>query len=168
MLKSNESSDRITTRAEQIIAESVLSILNSMATGDHIKESPEFRNVLSAFEYFIPEVVSEFHPEWAHESLDRVFPLVAEKTGMRTMSIFGQCILISDQTIAPIFVELQVSPSGNKVNWLECKLGLRDRSGMIRTRTRTPSAGRKLLHSLYGKRDLIDWAYRVTFGERTD
>ncbi|QDT47906.1 hypothetical protein Pan258_19460 [Symmachiella dynata] len=168
MLKSNKSSDRITTRAEQIIAESLLSILNSMATGDRIQESPEFRDVLSAVEYFIPEVLSEIHPEWAHDSLDGVFPLVAAKSGVRTMSIFGQCILISDQTIVPLLVEIQVDTKGDKVTWLECKLGARDESGMIRTPYRSPSARIKLLHSLDGKRDLIDWAYNVTFGERTD
>lgn len=169
MLKSNESSDRITTRAEQVIAESLLSILNPMATGDRIPESSELRDVLSALEYFVPEVMREVHPEWTHESLDGVFPLVAEKTGVRQMSIFGQCILMSDQTIVPLFVELQVDITGEKLAWLECKLGARDKSGTAWTPYRSASARIKLLHSLDGKRDLIDWAYIVTFGkEPTD
>lgn len=124
--------------------------------------------MLTALEWFIPGVLREIHPEWAHESLDGVFPLVAEKTGVRTMSIFGLCILMSDQTNVPIFVELQVSPTGNEVNWLECKLGAIDRSEMIRTPYRSPSATSKLLYSLDGQRDSIDWAYMVTFGKRTD
>lgn len=168
MAKPNESSNRITTRAEQIISKSVLSILNSMAAGDCIHETPEFRHVLSALEFFIPEVLSEIHSEWSYEGLDGVLPLVAEKTAVRTMCILGQCILVGDQTRVPILVELQVSPTGNNLNWLECKLGARDRNGMIRTPYESPSKITKLLYSLSGNRGSIDWAYVVTFGKRTD
>ena len=168
MSESNESCDRITTKAEEIIAKSVMAILELMATGERVHESAESRNVLSALESFIPEVFGEVHSEWMHVSLDGVFPLIAEKTGVRAMRIFGQCILISDQTTVHFQVELQVNPSGDRVTWLECKLGEKGRTGMIRTPYRSPTKRIKLLHSLDGKRDLFDWAYLVTFGERAD
>ena len=74
----HERSERITSRAEVIVTKSLRIILDSMMTGDRIQETDEFRDTLSAMEYFIPEVFREIHSEWTYESLDGVFPLVAK------------------------------------------------------------------------------------------
>lgn len=137
-----------------------------MTTGDRIQETDELRDVLSALEYFIPEVLREIHSEWTYESLDGVFPLVAQKTGDREAELFGQCILIGDQTIVPIHVRLQVHPKEDNVIWFECNLGAKGPHGMVRTPYRSPSSFDKQLYSLEGQEDLIDWAFMVVFGKR--
>ena len=124
MQNSNEQEHpgRPTSRAENTVARSLRMILGHTATGDSLDESNDLRSVLSAMEYFIPEVL-QIHREWNDESLDAVLPLVTRKTGEREFEVLGQCILISDQTIVPIHLHLQVHPSEDRVSWLECRLG---------------------------------------------
>lgn len=156
--------ERTISRAEKIIIESLQAVLNSA----NIEDSPEFCNILSALEYFIPEVLKEIHPEWTYEGLDGLYPLNTEKTGDRMMSLFGQAILISDQSIVPVHIGMQANPQGNKLDWFECLIGSKNENGMIRTPYRSPENRIKMLQSLEGKKDIINWAYQVTFGKITD
>lgn len=162
MTESNESSVRVSTKTEHMVANHVIPVLDLM-TGDRIQESSEYQELLSVLEYFVPEVLREIHPEWAYESLDAIFPLETNKIGTRTLSIFGHCLLISDQTMVPILVQIQVSPKGDKVDWFACNLGERGKSGLIRIPYQSSGA-----NSFYGKSKKIDWTYMVAFGNRTD
>lgn len=121
--------------------------------------------MLSALEFFVPEILKEIHPEWKYESLDGILPVVARKTGETQVEIFGQCILISDQTLAPIHLRVQVTPAGDEISWLEIKLGELSKHGMVRTPYNSPDA---IIKKVYGppekNADLFDWAYKVTFG----
>jgi hypothetical protein len=191
-INEQESYERIVTKGEECLAKSVRTLLGRVTTGDKIEESDDFREFLCDLEWYIPEVLREIHSEWKTESLDAVFPLVTRKTGEREVVVFGQCILITDQTFTPIYVKLQIHSSEDKVTWLECKLGETDPRGKLHTKFCTPSSiikkyrlphhspnsksrnkyyleGMiKQLYSLEGKEDLIDWAYMVTFGEKDD
>ena len=131
-----------------------------------IADAEQFREVLCGLEYFLPEVLREIHPEWDRESLDGLFPQVACKTRDGEAEIFGLCILISDQTLTPFHLRLQISPSVDKVSWLECRLGERGEQGMVRTPYQSLNAIRKRLYGREGRADRIDWVYNVTFGKR--
>ena len=122
---------------------------------------------MSGLEFFLPQqVLSEIYPEWNHESLDGILPLVARKTGDGEADIFGLCIIISDQSLTPLHVRLQVAASTDEVSWLESRLGEQGKHGMVRTPYESSSAVAKRLYALDGKADLIDWVYKVTFGHR--
>jgi hypothetical protein len=120
---------------------------------------------LTGLEFFLPQVLAEIYAEWNHESLDGILPQVARKTGNGEAEIFGLCILISDQTLTPLHVRLQVAASNDEISWLECRLGKHGKNGMVRT-PYSSSAAAKRLHALGGKPELIDWVYKVTFGPR--
>lgn len=121
-----------------------------------------------ALEYYLPGVLRECHPEWRHESLDGVMTALANKLGDHEAEIYGLCILISDQTLAPLHLRIQVDAQDDTINWLECRLGEQTLEGMRRVAYDSPDSLYKKLHSmtLAANVDLIDWAYKITFGIR--
>jgi hypothetical protein len=155
------------SRAEESISRSLRAVLADLPDGAGIGDSEPFRAVLSGLEFFLPhQVLREIYPEWDHESLDGIMPLLARKTGQGEAEIFGLCILISDQTVTPIHVRFQVAASIDEVSWLECRLGERGKHGMVRMPYDSSSKMAKRLYALNGKQDQIDWVYKVTFGQR--
>jgi hypothetical protein len=155
----------LTSKSEQIISRSLREILAGLPVGARIAEAEKIREVLSGLEWFVGEILGEVYPEWERESLDGVYPLVAQKSGEGEAEIFGLCIIISDQTLVPLHLRLQVAPSVDEVSWLECRLGEWGVQGMVRTPYGLKSLD-KLLYRLQGKENSIDWVYKVTFGDR--
>jgi hypothetical protein len=151
------------SRAELSVSRSLRAVLVDLPNGASIADSEQFREVLCGLEYFLPEVLGEIHPEWHHESLDGIYPLMARKNGQGEAEIFGLCIIISDQTLTPLHLCVQIGPSVDEVTWLECRLGESGEQGMIRTPYQSLS---KRLYALEGKADQIEWVYKVTFGHR--
>ena len=149
----------MTSRSEQTISTSLRTILAGIPIGTLIEDSAEFRDVLSGMEFFLPAVFREIHPEWRHEGFDGILPIVARKVADGEIEIMGHCILISDQTVVPINLCLQISPCVDEVSWLECRLGEVGERGMIRT-----PYNHKHFPGL--PTATIDWAYNVTFGAR--
>lgn len=151
---------------EESIARSLRTILDKLPTGAIIEPSDELREYFSGLEYFVPQVLREIHPEWNHESLDGFLPKVARKTGEGEAEFFGHCILISDQTLTPIHLCLQIDLTEDEVLWLVCKLGERGDDGMMRVPYESIMEAYKRLISLGDHPDKIDWVYKVTFGHR--
>ena len=155
------------SRVEENISRSLRAVLADLPAGASIGDSEQFRELLSGLEFFLPQqVLSEIYTEWTRESLDGILPCLARKTGEGEAEILGLCILISDQTLTPLPVRLQVAASTNEVSWLECRLGERGKHGMVRTPYESSSAVAKRLYALDGKADRIEWVYKVTFGKR--
>ncbi len=148
--------------AEQHLARGLRAILADLPVGESIARSESLREVLNSLEFFVPEVLAEIHSEWKQESLDGVFPVVARKIADREAEIFGLCIIISDQSLTPIRLRVQLAIAGDAVSWLECRLGERGPDGMARWPYRTLG---KQLHCLEGRAETIDWVYQVTYGE---
>ena len=155
------------SRVEESISRSLRAVLADLPDGASIGDSEQFRGVLSGLEFFLPhQVLREIYPEWDNESLDGIMPMLARKTGEGEAEILGLCILISDQTVTPLHVRLQVAASTDEVSWLECRLGERGKHGMVRMPYDSSSVMAKRLYALDGRQDQIDWVYKVTFGHR--
>ena len=154
------------SRVELIVSRSLRIVLADLADGAGIGDSEQFREVLSGLEVFLPDqVLSVIYPDWEHE-LDGIIPILARKSGGGEAEIFGLCILITDQTVTPLHVHLQVAVSTDEVSWLECRLGERGKHGMARMPYDDCSRMAKRLYALDWKQDQIDWVYKVTFGHR--
>jgi len=140
-------------------------ILDGLRPNDPIPDSDLFRDVLSGLESYIPRVLREVHPEWRHESLDGIFPAVALKTADHAIELIGFCLLISDQTMTPLRLKMQLDAAAGEVAWLECWLGENTDTGMMRI----PYSGNwsKRLYTLQDRLDTVDWTYHVSFGDRT-
>lgn len=139
-------------------------ILADTGIGERIAELEGFRDLLVGLESFVPQLLRELYPEWKRESLDGIYPWVARKTGEGTAEIFGLCIMITDQTLAPLHIRFQVGRSGDEISWAELRLGERGQNGMVRMPYLSPSNVDQLLHRLEGRANLIDWHYQVTIG----
>lgn len=150
------------SKSEQIIGRLLRTILGDLPNDAPIGDSEQFRDVLCGLEFFVPEVLGEVYSEWNHESLDGILPVTARKTRDGEVEIFGQCIFLSDQTMTPVQLRLQVSSSEDEVSWLECRLGERGEHGMVRTPYESRNAVGKRLYALQGRADAIDWVYKVT------
>ena len=151
---------------EQRLSHSLRVVLADLPIGASIPDSEQYREALTALQYFIPVVLGEIHREWAFQGLDDVMPVEARKTGEGEAELFGVCCMVSDQTLTPLHVCLQLAAPVDEISWLECRLGERGRDGMVRKPFRSLREMTNRLRALGGRVDLIDWAYKVTFGER--
>tara|TARA_R110002167_G_scaffold97043_2_gene256522 strand:- start:211 stop:699 length:489 start_codon:yes stop_codon:yes gene_type:complete len=152
------------SKAEIIVAHSLRGLFKQTAVGASFEETEDYRLLMVSFDYFIPEVLGELYPEWKSDALDDLIPLVAKRSGEREAILFGLSWLIRDQTVVPTYLQLQIDPVLDRVNWLECRIGERGPQGMLR---RPGSSFDKQLYRLQGREDQIDWAYRVTYGEKS-
>lgn len=155
----------MTSKSEQLVSRCLRETLAGLPIGARIADTENIRDVLSGLEWFVGQILGEVYAEWKRESLDGIYPLVAQKTGDGEAEIFGLCIIISDQSLVPLHLQLQLAPSGHEVSWLECRLGERGEQGMERTPYGLKSLD-KMLNRFQGRADTIDWAYNVTFGDR--
>jgi hypothetical protein len=151
---------------EQRLSRSLRAALADLPIGGTIPDSDEYREVLTALEYFIPVVLGELYREWTFQGLDGVVPVEARKTGEGEVEIFGLCCIISDQTLTPLYVHLQVAADDDEISWLECRLGERGQVGMVRKPYDFLRQMTKRLRVLDGRIELIDWVYKAQFGER--
>jgi hypothetical protein len=154
------------SKAEQLVGRLLRGILAPLGDGANIPDSDDFQEALAGLMFFLPEVLAEIYREWRYEGLDGIYPVLARKTGEGEVEIFGQSILISDQTLTPLHLHLQVAPTEDEVSWLECRLGERGERGMVRTPYESQDRAFKRLYALEGRADAIDWVYKVTFGSR--
>ncbi len=109
------------SRAEEVSSRLLGAILADVPVGADVPESEQFRNVLAGLERFVPDVIGELHSEWRGESLDGIFPVVARKTAEAEVELYGVCVIIPDQSLTPLHLRLQLSPSRGKISWMECR-----------------------------------------------
>ena len=121
---------------------------------------------MAGLEFFLPTVLAEIYPEWKGESLDGILSHVVRKTGENEADILGLCYLMSDQTLTPIHVRLQLSKTIDHISWLALKLGEMARGRMVRIPHASSPSIDKRLHALGQRADSIEWAYMATYGEQ--
>ena len=153
---------------EACVSRSLRRILADLPVGANLydleRPQPEQTgDLFPCLEYFLPAVLGEVHSEWRTESFDGFLPVVARKIEQREAELFGPCVMTSDQSWAPFHLKIQVAPVDDDVSWLELCVGEKGPRGMKRSG----------LSSVYNRFYLceqnpqqIDWAYKVTFGDR--
>lgn len=150
---------------EQRVCELLAQLLPSHDVGDSIVPPSADGYNFSAVEFFLPCVLREIHAEWRHESLDGIYPALFRKTGDREIELIGLALFISDQTLTPLHLRLQLSQDFDCVSWIDLKLGERIDGGC---RRRDPygsaTAFGTMLH-VTNRLDSIDWYYHVGYGE---
>ena len=152
------------SKAEQLTSRALRTMLGRAAVGDSIQQFAEFLEFLSGLEWLLPKVLEEIHPEWKWESLDGFQVFAAHRTWNQEAELTGYCILITDQTLTPFHLRLQIAPAVDEISWLELKLGERSPSGMVRLPYSAPPL--RWTAALKDGIDTIDWVYKVTYGER--
>lgn len=159
--------------AEKLVGSSLRTVLDERTSGPHL-EGALPRQLLTALSWFVPELLGEIYEEWRGESLDGIYPVRSQKIGEFEIEIFGLCILLSDQTLVPIYLALQIDPATNEISWGLLQVGEKltgapgetGTRGMLRVPYDFLYSELKRIYRLNGNPDKIDWRYKVTFGER--
>lgn len=150
--------------SEQHVCELLARLLRSHDVGDFIGTSSDDGYILSPLEFFLPEVLRDIHTEWQHESLDGIYPTSFCKMGDREIELVGLAVFISDQTLTPLHLRLQLSPDFDHVSWIDLKLGERINGECRRDPYGTAKASGTMLQ-VASRLDSIDWYYHVGYGE---
>jgi hypothetical protein len=152
--------------SEQSVCQYLRSALAPLAAGEAIDDFNLMQH-LGWFEFFLPKVLREIRAHWEEdESLDGFLPAIARKTGPREAEIVGHCILISDQTVAPFHLRVQIAADVDEICWMELRVGETE-NGKMR---RLPYDGKwPSKHFWLSSAEIvaaIDWTYAVTFGTK--
>jgi hypothetical protein len=144
-----------------MIVEELRGVLKGIPVGAEITEK-QAADLLGTLEYFLPLHLALDFPEWKWESLDGFYFVKAEKTGGGSARFLGTCILIYDQTMAPFFLELALTESGDSLASLRLFWGEKGEGtfGVVRPGWGTSGATKLMLKMLY-QLDSIQWAYLI-------
>lgn len=150
---------------EQRVCERLGPLLREHSVGDSLGDLNTERDLMASFEFFLPEILREVHDEWRGESLDGVYPKFFRKTAEREAELLGLAIFISDQTLTPIHFQVQLSPTFDRVSWIDLRLGEHTANGCRREPYGRSKVQGTMLH-VAERFDSIDWFYHVGYGKR--
>lgn len=148
---------------ENDLCQRLCEVLDPLKIDDPVPDTDDYRHVLSSLEIFITHAVREIHDDFAWESLDGILPVESTKKGPREVELWGGAYLVSDQSVLPIHVRLQVSAAAWEVGWMECYLGKRSRGRLVREEFYRVMSR---MQSYSGEVSSIDWFYKIGFGEK--
>ena len=141
-----------------IVAEELSPLLDSVEIGAPLPVDSA-SSICSALEYLIPEVLARSHAEWESESLDGFYFSHATRNGPRSAELAGTCILISDQTVTPFSLDLELSADG-AISHVRIRLG---EPGTGRLGISGPECGSsaawKLTYLLDERLEQVEWVY---------
>jgi hypothetical protein len=158
-------SDAAVSNAEKSVARLMRAVLKDIPVAEGVGYSEALQELCNALEWFIIEVLTERHPHWERdEALDGVLPAVVRKTGPEEILLSGHSILISDQTVTPLHLRMQLDPTRDEVSWFECRIG-QQVDGHLK-RIPYDSYSNKQIIAAVDQPDVIEWSYKVTYGER--
>lgn len=151
-------------RLQLQLAAELKQLLDGLPNGSHF-EVPPSSGLCYCLELFLPCMLRDQYPEWEKESLDGIFVADATKTGPSTAEIVGTCILISDQTVTPFCVELEVAGANGPVTALRLSLGEPGTGPLgISGPIANSKHAQRLLACLLDRIDDIAWSYVLEKG----
>jgi hypothetical protein len=157
------------SKAEASAANKLRSILDRTSVSTSLLDGGELRELLSALEWFLPQVPgSGDFRFWSYEGLDGIYPLRTDVISSRSIEIYGLALLISDQTLIPLYARLAASDDGEAIAWVHCKMGELDR-GAERRLIRVPYEHlNREMRKLRDRADPIAWAFTALRGTRPE
>jgi hypothetical protein len=158
----------MTSTLEERITRSLRSLVEGLEDGAAIdRDSQDMRELLDGLEWWLPTILAEVYSFWQGEGLDGIYLAFARKTGPDEAELGGACILISDQTLTPIHLRLQIARDQDDISWLECRVGDAGtgKGGMRRT-PYSSEGDTKEIYAVVDRPNSIQWVYKVTFGQR--
>lgn len=156
---------RVTPGLAALVATELRALVAGIPVGREFTVAPS-EDICSSLELFLPELLRSHHSEWVWESLDGVFVARARKTGDASVQLAGTCILISDQTVTPFLVDLELSTSGESVGSYRVCLGMSGGGslGISGPECNSPEAT-QLLANVVTRLDDIRWSYEIVSDE---
>lgn len=153
------------SNAERIADEALRTALAGAEVAASIDGAPRFEKLLSALDWFVPEILHQRYEHWRWEGLDGIRVGSATKTGERQAEVLGLCCLIQDQTWTPIHVQLRHVGVGQGIEWMACRVGAPGTGHRGLLRLPDDKVGRLAPSRVAEDPEAIDWVYTATFGE---
>ncbi len=145
-------------RLESIVASDLNALLEKNAVGTALNVEPS-ADLLSSLEYYIPLLLSRHYSKWESESLDGILLASAQRIDSQTAEFAGVCILMSDQTVTPVFIRLTLGALCDSISSYQVFLG---ESGGGRLGISHPlSKAQELLMTIIARQKTIEWSYIV-------
>jgi hypothetical protein len=146
---------------ESQLASELRELVRRVPIGSQFTVPPSV-DLCSSLELFLPELLRRRYPEWVKESLDGIFVARARKTGPAAVQLVGTCILISDQTVTPFLVDLELSSMADSVAAFRVLLGEPGGGPLgISGPKCNSSDAKRLLATLTDRLDGVAWSYMV-------
>jgi len=146
---------------ESQVANELSSLLREIPVATHFIVEPS-ADLCYSLELFLPRLLSRRFSEWENESLDGIIVAEARKIGPRAAQFCGTCILISDQTVTPFFLDIVLSPNSESITSYRACLG---EEGGGRLGISGPEcnsvAAKQLLATVTSRLETIRWTYTV-------
>lgn len=148
--------------SEERICRALRRAIEYIKDGADIVETLELRRICYGLEYFIPAVLAKVYPHWNEESLDGIFCSEARKLNPEWAEFYGMCILISDQTLTPIYIQLKITPTEDKIKGMECRIGKRGSGKGEMERIPFARWRNNPLAELPISKEKVDWVYKIS------
>jgi hypothetical protein len=147
-------------RLERVAANQLDALIHEVPIGSTLRidsSSP----VCDTLELLIPEILRREHAEWQRESIDGFFFASSLRSDNDAAVLAGTCILISDQTVTPFAVDLDLAPEGG-FRSLRIRLGEAGAGALGISGPGCKSrAAKEMLLALDSRLDQIEWVYEV-------
>ncbi|KNY25864.1 hypothetical protein [Pseudobacteroides cellulosolvens] len=154
----------MTQKIEKSLSKLIGIIINKFESGVDIYDSEELREALSLFETFISLELRKKYDDWEYESLDGIYEGQILMTGKNKISIIGMCVLVSDQSYIPIYINIEISDSTDEIVWMDCKLAELGQNGIIKI----PYNSNRWNKQMYALDvNTIAWYYSISYGKET-
>jgi len=151
----------VNLRLESHLVSELRELLREVPIGAQFAVSSS-ADICSSLELFLPKLLRNQHKEWVRESLDGIFVARALKTGPAAAQLAGTCILISDQTVTPFLIDLEVSPTIDSVVAFRVLLGEAGGGPLgISGPVCNSGEAKRLLATLISRLDSITWSYKI-------
>lgn len=145
-------------RLESVVASNLDALFEKNSIGSVLQVEPS-ADLLSSLEYYIPLLLSRHYSKWESESLDGILLANAERIDSKTAEFTGVCILMSDQTVTPVFIRLTLGALRDSISSYQVCLG---ESGVGHLRISYGSSkAQELLMTINTRLQSIKWSYIV-------
>jgi|GEM_PF-2984896 len=118
--------------------------------------------LLRLLESFITIELRKKYNDWKFESIDGIYPGNISMTEENQIKIIGMCILTSDQSVVPIFINIKISDLYDDILWMKCKLAESKSDGVYKV-SYNSNKWRKEIFAL--DMDKINWFYSVDYNK---
>lgn len=137
-------------------------ILSSLADGEKIPDSKEFDDLLISLEYFVPDFFETDDKFLKYEGFDGFFISKAYRKSPLEIELTGMATLITSQQLSPFWLQMKISESHDKMEWLNFKLGMK-----IHGEVEDVLPGSREYNYLMYQADMreidVDWAFKLSW-----
>ncbi|MDP3236531.1 MAG: hypothetical protein Q8N26_27315 [Myxococcales bacterium] len=151
------------SRLVEFLATELEELTRGVRVGAAFEVPPDSR-LCSSLEFFLPQLLKARFAKWRWESLDGFFVARATCTGPTAVELIGTCILISDQTVTPFLVQLEVLRSASSSSVAVPRLLLGEPGGGQLGISGPPcnsTAASRLFSELLDRIADVKWSYTI-------